>query len=397
MEQGVSSFWPSALPPLSPPYKGGEPERRSVRVTVSPNKKMTIRDTVGQLLMVGFQGTELSPAFLDWLQEYRPGGVILFSRNLVDPEQVARLTNALQAHAPNPPLLIAIDEEGGRVSRLPQSFTTFPAASSVAACHAPDVAYGTAKVTAQELRSVGINMNLAPVLDVNSNPANPIIGDRAYGTQPEQVCTYGMAVMQGLQDNGIIPCGKHFPGHGDTMTDSHHVLPVVEADRDRLDTTELEPFRRAIRQGLPAIMTAHVRYPALDAEAPATLSRPILTDLLRNELGFQGVTLTDDMEMRAILDHQSIGEASVRALQAGADMLVICHQQERQQEAVAAIEQVLEQGELGERLTASVARLRALKEKRLASFQPVDPSRVSQTVGHPRHKALLAKIQNGIG
>ena len=359
---------------------------------------MTIRDTVGQLLMVGFQGTELSRAFLDWLQEYRPGGVILFSRNLVDPEQVARLTNALQEQAPNPPLLIAIDEEGGRVSRLPQGFTTFPAASSVAACHSADTAYETAKVTAQELRAVGINMNLAPVLDVNSNPANPIIGDRAYGTQPERVCTYGMAVMQGLEDNGIIPCGKHFPGHGDTTTDSHHALPVVEADRARLDAVELEPFRRAIHRGLPAIMTAHVRYPALDADAPATLSRPILSDLLRNELGFEGVTLTDDMEMRAILDHEPIGNASVRALQAGADMVVICHQQERQREAVTAIEQALEQGELSwERLTASVARIRALKEKRLASFQPVNPSRVSQTVGHPRHKALLAKIQNGIG
>ena len=357
---------------------------------------MTIRDTVGQLLMVGFEGTELSREFLDWLQECRPGGVILFSRNLVDPEQVARLTNALHEHAPNPPLLIAIDEEGGGVSRLPQGFTTFPAASRVAACHSPDAAYEAAEVTARELRAVGINMNLAPVLDVNSNPANPIIGDRAYGTEPKGVCTYGMAVMQGLEDNGIIPCGKHFPGHGDTMTDSHHVLPVVEADRARLDAVELEPFRQVIRRGLPAIMTAHVRYPALDAEAPATLSRPILTDLLRNELGFEGVTLTDDMEMRAILDYQPIGDASVRALQAGADMVVICQQQERQRQAVSAIEQALEKGDLlWERLTASVVRIRALKEKRHALFQPVDPSRVAQIVGHPRHKALLAKFRNG--
>ncbi|MDE0485555.1 MAG: beta-N-acetylhexosaminidase [Nitrospira sp.] len=361
---------------------------------VASESSMTIRDTVGQLLMLGFEGTELSREFLDWLQECLPGGVILFSRNLVDPEQVARLTNALQEHAPNLPLLIAIDEEGGAVSRLPRGFTTFPAASRVAARDSPDVVYEAAVVTAQELRAVGINVNLAPVLDVNSNPANPIIGDRAYGTEPEKVCTYGMAVIQGLEDNGIIPCGKHFPGHGDTVTDSHHVLPVVEADHGRLDAVELEPFRQAICRGLPAIMTAHVRYPALDAEAPATLSRPILTDLLRNRLGFQGVTLTDDMEMRAILDHQSIGEASVRALQAGADMILICHQQERQRQAVTAIERALERGELSwEKLTASVARLRALKEKRLGPFQPVDPSRVAQTVGHPRHKALLAKIQ----
>ncbi len=358
---------------------------------------MTIRDTVGQLLMVGFQGPEPSQTFLDWVQECRPGGVILFSRNLAAPEQVARLTNALQAQAPGSPLLMAIDEEGGPVSRLPQGFTTFPAASGVAARHAPDAVYEAAAVTAQELRAVGINMNLAPILDVNSNPANPIIGDRAYGTGPEQVRTYGMAAIRGLEDNGVIPCGKHFPGHGDTLTDSHHVLPMVEADRARLDAVELVPFREAIRCGVPAIMTAHVRYPALDADAPATLSRPILTDLLRNRLGFQGVTLTDDMEMRAILDHQPIGEASVRALQAGADMVLICHQQERQQEAVAAIEQALERGALSwENVTTSAARIRALKEKRLVPFQPVDPSRVAQTVGHPRHRAVLASIQSRV-
>ena len=355
---------------------------------------MTVRDLVGQLLMVGFQGTALSPEWIHWLQEHRPGGVILFSRNLTDPEQTARLTHALQEHAPNPPLLIAIDEEGGRVSRLPQGFTTFPPASLIAARQSPDVAFDVAQATAKELRAVGITMNMAPVLDVNSNPANPVIGDRAYGDHPQRVCAFGMAVMEGLRDHGVIPCGKHFPGHGDTMTDSHHVLPVVGADRARLDEIELAPFRHAIRQGIPAIMTAHVRYPALDAEAPATLSRPILTDLLRNELGFRGVTLTDDMEMRAILDHGSIGEASVRSLQAGADMILVCHQHARQREAVLAIEQALERGTLSrERLTASVERIRALKQHCLSSPQSVDPSRVAHTVGHPRHKALLEKIQ----
>ncbi|MDT7042593.1 beta-N-acetylhexosaminidase [Candidatus Nitronereus thalassa] len=355
---------------------------------------MTVRDTIGQLLMVGFQGTELSPEFIEWLQEYRPGGVILFSRNLVDAEQVARLTNSLQEHAPNPPLLIAIDQEGGRVSRLPQGFTIFPSAASVAACQSPDVAYGVAEITAKELRAVGINMNMAPVLDVNSNPANPIIGNRAYGDCPEQVCTFGIATMQGLQDHGVIPCGKHFPGHGDTTTDSHKVLPVVTADRARLTAIEFEPFRQAIQQGLPTLMTAHVYYPALDAEAPATLSRTILTDLLRNELGFQGITLTDDMEMRAILDHGSIGEASVRSLQAGADIVLICHQQSRQTEAIQAIEQALDRGELSmDHLKASVDRITALKHTRLSTFQPVDPTLITHTVGIPEHKSFLEKIQ----
>ncbi len=357
---------------------------------------MTVRDRVGQLLMVGFEGTELSPEDVDWLREYRPGGVILFARNVADPEQTARLTNALQEHAPNPPLLIAIDEEGGRVSRLPPGFTTFPAASLVAAQPSPDAAYDAAQVTASELRAVGINMNMAPVLDVNTNPANPVIGDRAYGADPRRVRTVGLAVMEGLQGHGVIPCGKHFPGHGDTMTDSHDVLPVVDADRARLDDVELAPFREAIRREIPVIMTAHVRYPALDADAPATLSRPILTDLLRNELGFHGVTLTDDMEMRAILDHESMGEASVRAVRAGADMILVCHRRDRQREAILAIERALERGELSwERLESGVERIRALKQRHLASRQSVEPSRVARTVGHPRHKALLEKIQNG--
>ena len=355
---------------------------------------MTVRATVGQLLMVGFHGTELSPALIEWLQEYQPGGVILFSRNLVDPEQIARLTNALQEQAPITPLLIAIDQEGGRISRLPPGFTVFPAASTVAAHQASEVAYGAAEVTAKELRAVGINMNMAPVLDVNSNPANPIIGNRAYGEHPEQVCRFGVAVMNGLLDNGVIPCGKHFPGHGDTLTDSHKGLPVVNADRTRLENVELEPFRYAVQRGLPTVMTAHVHYPALDSAMPATLSRPILTDLLRHELGFEGMTLTDDMEMRAILDHGTIGEASVRAVQAGADMLLICHQRERQTEAVLAIERALDRGALSlETLTARVDRIRALKRKHVSSMHAVDPARVFHVVGQPRHGALLETIQ----
>ena len=355
---------------------------------------MSIREKVGQLLMIGFQGTKLSSEFIDQLQEYRPGGVILFSHNLVDAEQIAQLTNSLQEHAPDSPLLIAIDQEGGQVSRLPQDFTIFPSASTVAACQSLDIAYGVAEITAKELRAVGINMNMAPVLDVNSNPTNPIIGNRAYSNHPSQVCTFGQAIIQGLENNGVIPCGKHFPGHGDTTTDSHKTLPMVNADLGRLNEIELEPFRHAIQQGLPTIMTAHVHYPALDTEAPATLSRPILTDLLRKELGFVGVTLTDDMEMRAILDHSTIGEASVRSLQAGADMILVCHQRESQNEVVHAVEEALDRDELGlDILQASVNRISFLKQKYLPSFKSVDPSKVTQTVGIPEHQAFLGKIQ----
>ena len=353
----------------------------------------TLREIVGQLLMIGFGGTTVTTELIDWIQEYRPGGVILFSRNLVDPEQIARLTNALQDAAPGPPLFIAIDQEGGRVSRLPKGFTIFPAAATVAACRSTDVVYSTAEVTAKELRAVGINMNMAPVLDVNTNAANPIIGNRAFGETPEDVCSFGVAAMAGLQDNGVIACGKHFPGHGDTITDSHKVLPVVTATRERLYAIELLPFRHAIGQGLRTIMTAHVRYPALDPQFPATLSRIILSDLLRTELRFQGVTITDDLEMNAILDHGSVGEAAVQSLRAGADILLVCHRQDRQSEVIRAIEQALESGDLSmEQIRVSAERIQVLKQDFLEKYTPVDISQLPNIVGLPKHQVLLEKI-----
>ena len=293
-----------------------------------------------------------------------PGGVILFSRNLINPDQIARLTNSLQEQAPHSPLLIAVDQEGGRVSRLPAEFMIFPSAATVSACHSTELAYATAAVTAAELRAVGINMNMAPVLDVNTNPSNPIINDRAFGTNPDQVCVFGCATIAGLQDNRVIACGKHFPGHGETTTDSHKELPVVNVSRERLDQVELRPFCQAIEEGVATIMSAHVRYPALDEQSVATLSCTVLTDLLRNQLQFQGVTLTDDLEMNAILMQSSVEEAAVRALQAGADMLVICHKQDRQTAAMLTVKQALEEGRLSiDSINASLDRLGRLKER----------------------------------
>ena len=355
---------------------------------------MTIRDKVGQLLMIGFEGTELSRDFSDWLKEYRPGGVILFSRNLVDPHQIADLTQSFQEHSLHAPLLIAIDQEGGRVSRLPKAFTIFPPAASVGACHSQDLAYRAAAATAKELRAVGINMNMAPVLDVNTNPSNPIIGDRAFGENPEQVCEMATATIAGFHEHGVIACGKHFPGHGETTADSHKELPVVNLSKERLEQVELRPFRDAIHHDLSAIMSAHVRYPALDDTFPATLSQPILTDLLRSDLGFSGLILSDDLEMNAIVDHSSVGEAAVQSVNAGVDMLLICHRQDRQIEAIEAIEQALSKGDLAmNRIEASIARLSDVKKRFLSPYHPVDIQALQQIVGAPAHRELLAEIQ----
>ena len=355
---------------------------------------MTLREQVGQLFMIGFDGTELSPELASWVQEYQPGGIILFSRNLVEAKQIAHLTNSLQELTSSSPLLMAIDQEGGKVSRLPAGFTIFPPAATVAACGSPDFAYQAAAVTAKELRAVGFNMNMAPVLDVNTNPSNPIIGDRAFSGDPEHVCTLGNATISGLHDHQVIACGKHFPGHGETTKDSHKELPVVTLSKERLEQIELQPFRSAIAHGLMTLMSAHIHYPALDDSVPATLSHTIMTTLLRDQLGFSGVILSDDLEMNAIAEHSSMGEAAVRSIQAGVDLILICHQQPRQAEAIEAIEQAVARGDISTaRLQASVDRISALKQRCVIPYTPVNDTLISQIVGAPTHQTLLAEIQ----
>lgn len=344
--------------------------------------------------MLGFDGTSVSPEWAELQARYTPGGMILFARNLEDPAQIIELTNGLQTRSPHAPLLIAIDQEGGRVSRLPTGFTIFPPCGLVGACRSEELAYAAAAVTAAELRAVGVNMNMAPVLDVHSNPDNPIIGDRAYGTEPDVVAELGVAAIRGFQGKGIVACGKHFPGHGDTSTDSHKELPVVKASAEVLFERELPPFRRAIAEGLASIMTAHVVYPALDAQRPATLSPAILTGLLREQLGFDGVVVTDDLEMHAIVDHHGIGDAAVQAFLAGADILLICKDHDRAVAAMEAVRKAVESGIISpDRVDTSVRRIMQLKRKFLRSHLPADPSVAQLVVGCRTHQVLLDTIR----
>ena len=343
--------------------------------------------------MLGFDGTAVSPEWAELQTRYKPGGMILFARNLEHPAQIIELTNGLQTHSPHFPLLIAIDQEGGRVSRLPKGFTIFPPCGLIGACRSEELAYAAAAVTAAELRAVGINMNMAPVLDVHSNPDNPVIGDRAYGTDPETVAELGVAAMRGLQGKGVVACGKHFPGHGDTSTDSHKELPVVNAPAELLFERELVPFHYAILNGLAAIMTAHVVYPALDAERPATLSPAILTGLLREQLGFDGVIVSDDLEMHAISDHHGVGEAAVQAILAGADLLLVCKDRGRAVAAMEAVRAAVEGGVIApERIEDSVRRIGQVKRRFLHSHTPADPSVAQLVVGCRTHQVLLDTI-----
>jgi beta-N-acetylhexosaminidase len=354
---------------------------------------MTLREQIGQLFMVGFLGATVSKELEELIRQYKPGGVILFNRNLESVAQIVDLTNHLQRLSPHSPLLISIDQEGGRVSRLPKGFTIFPPCEEIGRCNSYELAYAAASIIAAELRCVGINMNMAPVLDVNSNPANPVIGDRAFGSTPAVVREMGQATIAGLQENRVVACGKHFPGHGDTAADSHEELPVVAAPLDRLREVEWPPFEHAIQHGVASIMTAHVRYEALDPGSPATLSPAIIQSLLREQFRYDGVVLTDDLEMHAIIDHYGIGDASVQAVQAGCDVLLICKDHEREVTAFHAMEAAVKAGRVSPaRLRMSLARIEKLKARFVRPYKPVTISDARITVGCRTHKALLDSL-----
>lgn len=287
-----------------------------------------LKKALGQLFIIGLDGTELSQDLRDLFRRYPPGGVILFKRNLEDPEQIYRLTRDLQATDAPLPVLVCIDQEGGRVWRLPSAFTFFPEAQALGNAGSDALAYSAARVIAEELAAVGIHCNFAPVLDLHTNPKNPVIGDRSFGSDPTSVTDLARSVLLSFRAHGIAGCGKHFPGHGDTDLDSHETLPTVSMDRKRLSSLEMSPYRilsQDARRPLELVMTAHVQYPDLDPERPATLSRRILRGELRGQVGFQGLIVTDDLEMGAITEAYGPDEAALLAFRAGADLLMFCH------------------------------------------------------------------------
>jgi beta-N-acetylhexosaminidase len=245
-----------------------------------------------------------------------------------------------------------------------------------------------------DLRVAGFNMNFAPVLDVNSNPDNPVIGDRAFGDTPEIVSELGLVTAAGLQDNKVVACGKHFPGHGDTNADSHKELPIVEASRERLEAVEFSPFRRATAAGIATLMTAHVLYKTLDDRLPATLSPDVITHLLREQMRYDGVVLTDDLEMHAIVDHYGPGDAAVRAFLAGCDMLLICKERDREIAAFEAVEKAVASGAIvTARLDQSVARIQRIKQRYLLPYRPAVISDAKLIAGCRTHQALLQSIR----
>ncbi|MEW6188245.1 MAG: beta-N-acetylhexosaminidase [Thermodesulfobacteriota bacterium] len=338
-------------------------------------RKMTLEELVGQWFMVGFQGTGYNSDLEYFLKKLHIGGLILFKRNVGDPLQLAGLCRKAQEKAMESvsvPLLISIDQEGGTVARLKAPFSEFESQSAMAAAADPEEAIRNfVTIQARELKLMGINMDLTPVLDVNCRGPEGLMASRSYGSDPSEVARLGAFCITEMQKAGIMACAKHFPGLGDTVLDSHKDLPIQPKEKAELEKVELVPFREAIKVPVAAMMMSHVQYPTLDSRWPASLSPPIITGLLRNELGFEGLVMTDDLEMGAIGEHFEIEEALWSAFQAGVDCLLICHSPEKIEKGYQFILKKIKKGDISEKaFKKSLMRILGLKKQFLQVFLP---------------------------
>jgi beta-N-acetylhexosaminidase len=307
-----------------------------------------------RLFTVGFHGKAVSAELSDLLAR-GVGSVVLFSRNVGEPAEVVELTNAIKRRAARP-IPIALDQEGGKVARLRRGFTELPAMRALGEIGSAPLTRELGALIGRELRAVGFDLNYAPVLDIDTNPDNPVIGSRSFGRTPELVGKLGVALAAGLSSEGIAACGKHFPGHGDTHQDSHLALPRLSHSLERLQRVELQPFAAAIAAGIPSLMTAHVIFEPLDPHYPATMSRAVLHELLRERLKYDGLVVSDDLEMRAIADHYGVEEAVLRGVDAGVDQFLCCHTAELAHRAIDAVVQAVERGRISREQLATANR-----------------------------------------
>lgn len=325
---------------------------------------MTLDEKIGQMIITGFNGSEYNDDMDRLINEYKVGGVILFARNIEDSNQMIDLTRALQENNNNLPLFISIDEEGGRVSRLPDDVEKFPSAFTIGLINNQQTAYENGKEIGYTLKRLGINLDYAPVLDIYSNENNTVIGDRAFSKEESIVSTMGIATMEGIEDADIIPVVKHFPGHGDTEVDSHYGLPIVYKTLEELRNFEFIPFVKAIESGCDVIMVSHIILNEVDSSNPASLSKIVISDLLRKDLEFDKVVITDDMSMGAITSIMSIEEACIKSIEAGCDILLLGNAYEEIEQVINSIKLKLYNGEISEeQINKSVKRILELKKK----------------------------------
>lgn len=347
------SFWLSSL-------KG----KREIENQI---KSMTLDEKIGQLVISGFKGDTVSEELKELIEKYHIGGVILFSANIKDSNQLIELTNSIKdtnSISGSIPIFISVDQEGGRVSRLPKDIEKFPSAANIGMSGNENYNYKVGNTLGQVIKSFGFNLDFAPVLDVASNPKNKVIGDRAFGDNEDLVCRMGLQFMNGLKDSNIISVVKHFPGHGDTKEDSHYEIPYLNHDRERLDAIEFMPFKKAIESGADGIMVSHIVLKKIDDKSPATMSKTVVTGILRKEFSYDGVVFTDDINMGAIAKNYLLRDAVIRTIDAGVDVIVSSKGVEDTKLIIEIIKDAIKKGGISEeRINESLNRILKLKYK----------------------------------
>ncbi len=357
-------------------------------------------EKLGQLLIIGIRGTSLTEDEAEFIITNNIGGVILFARNIESPEQVHSLCKSIQAlrHKTKDklPLFIGVDQEGGRVARMKTPFTQWPPLSYIGKLDSTSVAFKFAMDMGSELRAVGINLDFAPCVDILTNPKNAVIGDRSLSTDPEQVAKLASALVRGYIKSGIIPCAKHFPGHGNTLLDSHEDLPVEDIDVERLKNVELVPFKKVFRARLDMVMTAHIKFSKVDPVWPVTLSEKFLKGMLRQELRYRNIIISDDLDMKALAKNYPVADIPVMALQAGCDILLYCNNFEHPQLAIDSLMKAAKDHKInGKQVDESYNRIVALKKEILANPDPEDFQKASALIGHANHQRLAQAIKSG--
>lgn len=342
--------------------KSNEQGNQSISEEVS---KMDLEEKIGQMIFAGVSGTTMDTGAQKLINQLHVGGIIFYKNNFENPTQTVELVNQIKAeNSSNIPLFLGVDQEGGRVIRLPGALTNFPPNKQIGEVNNPEFSYKIGRLLGYELKEFGLNLDFAPVLDINSNPNNPVIGDRSFGNNLEIVSKLGIETMKGIQSQKVIPTIKHFPGHGDTAVDSHLELPIVNKTLKELMKLELIPFKRAMDEGAEVVMVAHMLIPKLDKNNPASMSKVVMTDVLRKQLGFTGVIITDDMTMGAIVEHFDIGKAAVESVKAGSDIILVGHGYDNVDKIQSALKSAIEKGEISQqRINESVERIIKLKRK----------------------------------
>lgn len=377
----------STAPETSPekPQQTDDPDTDSSDDLINQMKKrinaLSLDEKIGQMIFAGISGTAVNKQTKRLIEKYKVGGVILYSDNLKTPAQTVTLLNKIKKvnEANKTPVFLGVDQEGGTVSRLPGELIGIPTNSKIGAVNDPQYSYEIGSLLGKMVKEYGFNLDFAPVLDVNSNPDNPVIGNRSFSGSPKVVSRLGVQTMKGIQSQEVVSVIKHFPGHGDTSVDSHLELPTVDKSIAELKKLELIPFKNAINKGADVVMAAHILLPKVDEDYPSSMSKPVITGLLREQLHFDGVIMTDDMTMQAITNNYKIGQAAVKSVKAGTDMVMVAHDYQKVTAVINALKEAVQSGEISEkRIDKSVERIIRLKEKYHVTDDKTDPVQIKK-------------------